>query len=163
MNYRYTTQVPNQVLDTFLPTLTGAEFKILMVIVRQTHGWQKQRDRMTYSQLITKSGLSRRIIADTIQSLIDKELIQVTDYHNNQLHTPISRKGKTGIYFSTRFFTCAENNNKVCTLQHQGVQKASHNKSHIPKLTKQNTFIQGTKRISDSERIQQIRFEQGNR
>jgi len=157
MNYKQTTQVPNKVLDVFLPTLTGVEFKILMIIIRQTHGFRKERDRMNYTQLIQKSGYSRRVIADTIQVLINKELITVTDYRNNTLHTPKLRKGKTSIYFSSCFFKHADNSKKIGTLKHKDVQKPLHNKTNNTKLKRQNTlFNQGTKRISDAQRIQQI-------
>lgn len=157
MNYKQTTQVPNQVLDVFLPTLTGAEFKILMIIIRQTHGWRKERDRMNYSQLTQKSGLSRRVIADVIQSLIDKKLITVTDYNKAVLNTPKLRKGKTSIYFSSMFYTYADKSNMVGIYKQKEMRKPSYNKTNLTKRTEQNSsFNQGTKKLSDTERYRQL-------
>lgn len=56
--YKKTTQVPNLILDQYLQTLNGGEFKVLLVIIRQTNGWidtktgkRKTRDRISHSQL----------------------------------------------------------------------------------------------------------------
>lgn len=77
-----------------------------LIIIRQTLGWQqkktgkrKQRDRITHSQFVKKSGLSKRVISKTIQSLINKTLILVTDYEYNKLLSPMSRQGKSYLYY----------------------------------------------------------------
>lgn len=104
------TQVPNLVFDILLPTLTLAEIKLLLIIIRQTNGWfdeatkrRKIRDRISHSQFIKKSGLSRRIVIATIQKLIDKKLINVTDDKGSPLHCPTERKGKRRLYYETMF------------------------------------------------------------
>jgi|GEM_PF-5356806 len=52
MIYKQTTQVPNIFFDQLLLTLTEAEIKLLLVIMRPTYGWidprtvkRKQRNR----------------------------------------------------------------------------------------------------------------------
>ena len=101
-----TTPVPNSVFDVHLPQLSDAELKIYLIVIRQTLGWhykktgrRKQRDRITHSQFVKKSGLSRRVISRTIQSLINRSLIIVTDYQFSKLLSPKLRKGKSYLYY----------------------------------------------------------------
>ncbi len=161
MRYQKTTQVPNEVFDLHLTELTFSELKILLFIIRQTYGWKlkngkrKQRDRITHNLFKQKTGLSRRVITDVIQSLITKHLITVTDYQGNKLHTPEQRKGKVGIYYAPLFVTCAENNKKVCKQKHKPMQNKVYNKTNTTKLNEQKSFHQKVK-ISDWERMQQI-------
>ena len=36
MSYRNTTQVPNEVVGRLIPELSGAELKVILIIIRQT-------------------------------------------------------------------------------------------------------------------------------
>ncbi|MCG3165602.1 MAG: hypothetical protein POELPBGB_01370 [Bacteroidia bacterium] len=106
MDYKYTTHVPNELFDKHLPHLTFAELKILLIIIRQTQGWvdtktgkRKVRDRISRTMFMAKTNLSRRVISHTIQSLISKELITVTDYTGAELPAPDERKGQF-LYYS---------------------------------------------------------------
>lgn len=102
MIYQQTTQVPNVVFDKLLTTLTFSEFKVLMIIIRQTYGWldqrtgkRKNRDRITHSQFMQKTELSRRMVSQTIQSLLSKGLIGVFDRSGKSLNSGGERTGRT--------------------------------------------------------------------
>ena len=161
MNYQQTTQIPNVIFDVHLTQLSFSELKILLCIIRQTYGWvtkkgkRKKRDRITHGQFQTKTGLSRRIISQTIQSLIIRQLIRVTDYHGTLLHYPHERKGKVGIYYAPHIPACADNNTKVGKQEHQPMQNKVYNKTNGTKLKRQKNTSQ-TKRISDWNRMQEI-------
>lgn len=161
MNYQQTTQIPNNLFDTYLPNLNFSELKILLYILRQTNGWiykngkRKERDRITHSQYSSKTGLSRRIISETIQSLIDKKLIKVTDYGGNQLHTPKERKGKIGIYYASCLQSYAEYDKKISKITPKPMQNRVYNKTNLTKLKRQKSFSSSSKK-SDWERIQEI-------
>ena len=161
MEYQKTTNVPNELFDTYLPKLSFSELKIILYIIRQTYGWKlkngkrKQRDRISYSLFNQKTGLSRRILSETIQSLIDKELIVLTDNTDNKLHTPEQRKGKVGIFYGPNIPRCAVLCRKVCTKKHKGVHNRVYNKTNITKLTKQKTFY-SHERMPDWKRIEEI-------
>ncbi len=101
------TQVPNILFDAYLPHLSLAELKVLLVVIRQTLGWvhkksgkRKVKDRITHAQFISKTGLSRKIISKTIQSLNVIGLITISDYRGNVLDTPQKRKGKSYLYYA---------------------------------------------------------------
>lgn len=104
MRYQETFQVPNMVVDRYFPILTGAEITILIVIIRQTHGWvdkrtgkRKTRDWISHSQFMKKTGLSRRAISTTVQSLVSKGLITITDQCGNPIE---NRRGQWRIYYA---------------------------------------------------------------
>lgn len=101
------TKVPNILFDEYLPKLSLAELKVLLVVLRQTVGWidkrtgkRKARDRITHNFFMQKTGLSRKVISKTIQTLTAKTYIYVTDFNGNVLDTPQKRQGKSYIYYS---------------------------------------------------------------
>lgn len=57
--------IHNYIIDAIMPALSPTAFKILMCAVRQTLGWvdkksatgRRQRDRISYSQFIAKTGI----------------------------------------------------------------------------------------------------------
>jgi len=168
MNYQQTTQIPNVVFDMHLTTLVFSELKILLYILRQTYGWitkkgsRKQRDRITYKQFEIKTGLSRRIISQTIQSLILKQLIRVTDYSGNLLHTPDDRKGKVGIYYAPWVQCYATNDLKIGKQKRHPMQNKVYNKTNTTKLKEQKHFPTNLRK-SDWERMQEILLERSVR
>jgi len=102
-----TTPVPNVVFDTYLKELKLAELKVLLIIIRQTLGWEdkrtkserKETDWISNSQLVTKTGNSARAINDAIQGLTDKKLIDVISQSGEFLDTPEKRRGQQKLYF----------------------------------------------------------------
>ncbi len=54
------TQTPNEYFDALLPQITSlAELKVLSVAIRKTYGWQKEADRISVSQFMELTGMSR--------------------------------------------------------------------------------------------------------
>ena len=105
--YKQSTQIPNVLLDRYLPSLSESKLKILLVILRQTNGWincrtgkHKTRDRISHSQFKEKTGLCSKIISKAIQSLVLKGLITVTDKAGNQLPNTSDRKGNPRLFYS---------------------------------------------------------------
>ena len=152
--------MPNEVFDKHLALLSGAELKLLLCIFRQTYGWvdrqgkRKKRDRIAHSQFMQKTGLSRRIVSQGLQSLIAKKLIAVSDYQGNILSAQ-ERKGKRYMYYAPTPQTYAENDRKLCTKQQGNRQKSAYNKTKGTKEKRQTSFSH-EKRSSDWYRIQEI-------
>jgi hypothetical protein len=73
------TRVHNNILDRVISTLSGNGFKVLLVALRQTIGWQdvrsptgrKQSDAISYAQFMQKGGMSRATAARAIRECID--------------------------------------------------------------------------------------------
>lgn len=97
------TQVPDELFDCLLPTLTEGELKILLYIIRRTLGFKKRLDSISLRQLEkglpgkdSGVGLKRRGIIYALQKLEKKNIISVIrqkDEHNiNEIN-----------YYSLRF------------------------------------------------------------
>ena len=90
-----TTQVPNYIVDELLPHLGDAEFKVLIVIVRQTLGWiedvetgrRKERDWISRRQMANRTGMSERSISRSVSSLVDQKLIETLSEDGRLLET----------------------------------------------------------------------------
>lgn len=81
------TQIPNDILDNYMNQLSGAGIKVLLKICRNTFGWQKEKDKISLSQLVDSTGLCRQSALDAVKELIKIDLIDC-----------ITRKGKTNEY-----------------------------------------------------------------
>jgi phage replication O-like protein O len=85
-----TTQIPNDVFDTLMPSLSGGELKVLLYICRRTFGFQKEYDRISLSQIAhgitTKTGkvldhgtgLCKRQVINALKALEKKNIIIIT-------------------------------------------------------------------------------------
>jgi phage replication O-like protein O len=85
-----TTQIPNDVFDTLMPSLSGGELKVLLYICRRTFGFQKDSDRISLSQIAhgitTKTGkvldhgtgLCKRQVINALKELEKKNIIIIT-------------------------------------------------------------------------------------
>ncbi len=63
------TQVPDVILDDWMPFLSGSELAVVMMVARKTFGWRKDADRIGISQMMAGTGLSRRTIQVACDSL----------------------------------------------------------------------------------------------
>jgi phage replication O-like protein O len=69
------TQTPNDLFDHWLPLLKESELKVILVIMRKTFGWHKKKDKISISQLMEKTGLSRETVIIAAKSLENKGLV----------------------------------------------------------------------------------------
>jgi len=70
------TQIPNKLLDELIPTLKEGEVRILLVIMRQTYGWHKEWDRISITFLMKKTGMERKAVCKSTESLVKKNMIK---------------------------------------------------------------------------------------
>lgn len=75
-------QCPNELVDHWLPLLKETELKVLLVIIRKTFGWHKKRDRISISQLMKFTGLSRQSVITASDSLANKGIILKETFGN---------------------------------------------------------------------------------
>jgi phage replication O-like protein O len=84
-----TTQIPNEVFDSLMPSLSGGELKVLLYICRRTFGFRKDRDSISLTQIAqgitTKAGrvldsgtgLSKRHVINALKALEKRNIITV--------------------------------------------------------------------------------------
>lgn len=71
------TKLPNYLLDKLLPSLKDTELRVLLVILRQTAGWNKTGAAtiLSYRQLKKRTGRESEAIAKAIRDLEARGLI----------------------------------------------------------------------------------------
>jgi len=70
-------QIPNALVDELIATMTAADLKCYLVIVRKTVGWQKQTDRISITQFMKITGLSNRAVITACANLEEVGLVRV--------------------------------------------------------------------------------------
>jgi len=80
------TQLPN-IFVPLMPYLSDGEFKILYYIARQTIGFHKEKDRISFSQFQKATGVTRDTVGRTLINLKAKKLIVVNDNFEYRLDT----------------------------------------------------------------------------
>ncbi len=63
------TQTPNRLLDEYPAHLSGAEFKVLMCIVRRTYGWGKTSDAIPRKYIAEICGIDSKTVTSAIKGL----------------------------------------------------------------------------------------------
>lgn len=63
------TQIPNAILDN-MPSMTSAEFLVVMAICRQTFGWHKKSEKISLTQLQELTGLGRHAVMDALEAAL---------------------------------------------------------------------------------------------
>ena len=161
--FKNTTQIPNELLDKQLKYLTGANLKVLLVILRQTIGFvqpknnkrRKERDWISQRFFMNKTGLSGRSVSTAIASLISKGLIVVTNTRGNILHTAKQRRGTSRLYYASTLVLVNPLHTSSSVLDKKEVKKVHTTKPIHTKLYYEKSS-QGFQKLSDVQRIKQI-------
>lgn len=100
--------VPAIYIDKIMPALTDTEWRVLIVVIRQTLGWmeesdrssRKERDWLSHSQLKSRTGKSSEAISRAIENLSRLGLIVVETGGGVPLATPSERRrARTRLYY----------------------------------------------------------------
>lgn len=123
------TQTPNVCFDEIFKTLKEGELRVILVLIRQTFGWHKPYDRISLSQLAEKTGMERKSICRSLNSLIEKGLIEKKKFGD---------KGKERCYFSLVVDILNEQTEKVDEgeIDEEEMQILSSNSYQCPKDTR---------------------------
>jgi len=83
------TQYPNEILDNWMPHLSGNQTKIINVFVRQIYGYHKEYDRISIRQISLKTGISISKVFKDVKNLISIGCIKILkkgDKNNSHLY-----------------------------------------------------------------------------
>jgi phage replication O-like protein O len=68
--------IANEIAEKLARTqLSGTEHRIIWAIWRKTWGWHKKEDRISLSQLVKMTEMSRRSVRRTLEGLVNKNII----------------------------------------------------------------------------------------
>ena len=85
------TQYPNEILDSWMPFLTGNQTKIINVFVRQIYGYHKKQDQISIRQISQRTGITPSNVFKDIKILIKIGCLKIikqgnkTDPHTYQI------------------------------------------------------------------------------
>ncbi len=137
-----TTPVPVALIDRVMPTLRDTELRVLLVVVRQTLGWQvgkdplvrKERDWLTQSQLMRRTGRASGAVARAVDGLVRRGLIDVLDGAERLLMTPAERRRCLGrLYYRLHKPEASAGATSASTKSASA--KTAHAKAHTTKET----------------------------
>ncbi len=146
------TPVPNGLLDRVMPTLRDTELRVLLVVVRQTLGWQdgpdpaqrKEKDWLTQGQLMRRTGRASGAVSRAVDALVRAGLIDVLDRAGNLLKTPAERRRHLGrLYY--RLATSAEGEGSG-----SGLHKREHAKAHTTKESRNKNITAPSQTVDNS-------------
>lgn len=70
------TCLTNYVLDVVMPSLPPNAWKVLCFVIRKTRGWNKEKDRLSYSQIEIGTGIrSEATICTALKLLIERKFL----------------------------------------------------------------------------------------
>ncbi len=139
-----TTPVPVALIDRVMPTLRDTELRVLLVVVRQTLGWQvgkdpylrKERDWLTQSQLMRRTGRASGAVARAVDGLVRRGLIDVLDGGERPLRTPAERRRCLG-----RLYYRLHKPEASAIARSAGAEAASAKTAHAkPHTTKETVY-----------------------
>ena len=168
--YKNTTQTPNSLFDLHLKHLSLSELKVLLTIVRKTigvvhpsiPGTRLQRAWISQKLFMRCTSLSGRAVSSAIGSLVDRNLIVVSDGKGNTVSSKSSRRGSPRLYYASRLRL---DQNKMQTSEHLCNKPVK--KGHTIKLNtiKQSCYngSQGIHKLTDTQRYLQIKNEHNHR
>ncbi len=144
-----TTPVPNGLLDRVMPTLRDTELRVLLVVVRQTLGWQegpdasqrKMKDWLTQSQLMRRTGRASGAVARAVDTLVQARLISVLDRFGAPLRTSAERRRHLG-----RLYYRLEPGGSTPDIR----SKSEHAKAHTTKETETQKYRAQLKNVDNS-------------
>lgn len=116
--------VPLRLVDEVMPRLRDTELRVLLVVLRQTWGWQadrlegnekrKRRDWLSHSQICQRTGRGSDAVSSAVAALVVAGLIVVEDAAGNPLATPGQRQRSLGrLYFRPSDVWKRDTNKKV--------------------------------------------------
>ena len=161
MQYKGYTKISDLLIDTWLSKLSEAELKTLIIIIRQTIGWNKKRDRISHQQFKKKSGLSARSITTAIESLSYRNFIKISDASGTIL-TANERRYKSHIYYEATDFTKAKSQLIMAKLDNTTTQNLPLTIYNTNKQQETPLKAFEIKKQSEQERIECMRKQQRN-
>lgn len=91
--------VPAIFIDRVMPRLRDTEWRLFLFVLRQTWGWQKERDWLSHRQLRQGTGRSSASLNRATTSLIRLQLIVVSSRNGDVIATPAGRRNDPAALF----------------------------------------------------------------
>ena len=84
--------LPAVVIDTLLPQLKDTELRLLLVVLRQTWGRNKEADWLSHTQLKARTGRASEAVSGALDALVRRGLVTARDEAGALLSDPGERR-----------------------------------------------------------------------
>jgi hypothetical protein len=147
-----TTPFPNTLIDRVMPHLTDTEWRVLVVIVRQTFGWsagkgkRKAVDSLSHAQFKAKTGREGAALSRAIDRLVRMGLVLLKDQEGRLMDSAKARRrSMSRLYFSSRMPAL----DPLLDHARKRTSKSENNKTKLYKIkqTQAELFGGGGKRV----------------
>jgi phage replication O-like protein O len=80
-------RIANEILEALARIrISGEEMQCLWVILRQTYGWNKKEDKISFTQFAAKTGLSKPSVSRALKKLLTKKIIAINKKDNSNIN-----------------------------------------------------------------------------
>lgn len=90
------TRITNNILNALsLQKLSGAEFRILLLVIRKTYGWHKTSDKISIGKFMEHTGINRSSVCRALKCLVSKKILGSVKSDTRQITTYSFQKDYT--------------------------------------------------------------------
>lgn len=142
------TKVPNKLLETITKTkLSNTESAVLLVIIRQTFGWQKESDRIAMSQFAKKIKSYKANVNRAVKNLRKRKII----FRDNHFRYKINPNYEE--WALVRQLTLVRKHKFVSQITSENVSQATKYKRNKKINKRKELFFDGEKCIIENNEI----------
>jgi len=151
------TQIPNVYFDEIMQHLNGSENLVFLVIMRKTFGWKKNKDKISYTQIIKMSGLAKSTVCSALKTLEEMGYI-ILEKNGQSIFYSVNISDVTGtkiepVRKSNRYENRTGTVPKIEPVEEKTVPKIEHTKEKNINKTKEiyceieNAYIEAFKTV----------------
>lgn len=152
------TQIPNVYFDKIMQTLSGTENIIFLAIMRKTFGWQKVRDKISYTQIEKVTGIgSYTTIKKGLSALEEKGLIK-SERAGKFITYEVNITETVEVETDNDYRNCSDTiTETVAIVPKTTTETVDTKESNIKKLSKEiyieidNSYVKAYKEVKGSE------------
>ncbi len=157
------TKIPNELFEVG-KDIKCSSYRILMFVARKTIGFGKKRDKISTSQLIKGTGLSKTAVSDALKELEIKKIIKIRRGKSKNGENPIKIIEINFSSFNSRNSVLSHKVDS-CICDPTKERYNNNNKKGVSKTTKKNIFFSLSdeqKKIYIDKFIREVVFKESN-
>lgn len=139
------TAIANELMEKLsLPGINGSEYRILLMVLRKTYGYQKKKDRISLSQFQLYTSMNRAQAVATIKSLVCKRILVKENgsytFNKNYDEWLVCKRILPETSMQTHTTASMQKHTKTSMQLHTHKRK----KENLQKKYSKNVFLQGS-------------------
>lgn len=122
------TQFSNDAIDYIMPHVSANAWRIITVVIRKTYGWHKRKDRISFSQFISLTGIKNKsTLSNALSECLEKGVL-LRHKKGNSFEYELNRNY---ILEKERYGNCTENGTETVPINPKNGTEIGHTKESI--------------------------------